>query len=180
MSGERRGDPLQLPEPAWFPRLRTVASAAETRALGRALAGVLAPGQAVALHGPLGAGKTCLVQGLCEGLQVADEVISPTFTLVNRYAGRVVVDHLDFYRIEPDHDLTDIGVEEILDELDREQTLLVVEWPNLLLPLLPVRLELLAELGPQAESRRWYARGVPRLADPVAALFPEANPSCSC
>ena len=110
---------------------------------------------------------------------MTDEVVSPTFTLVNRYAGVTGVNHLDFYRIEPDDDLTDIGVEEILDELDRERAVLVAEWPNLLVPWLPHRLELLAVPGDDANTRRWYARGEPVLPAPVAALFPEMNPSCS-
>lgn len=177
MSGGR--DPRALPPVSRFPRLLTVTDAAQTRALGAALARALPPGQALLLHGPLGAGKTCLVQGFCEGLGVGDEVISPTFTLVNRYGGPLVINHLDFYRIEPEDDLTDIGVEEILDELDRQEAVLLVEWPNLLLPWLPFRVELLGLPGPEATVRRWYACGEPELPAAVAALFPEKNPSCS-
>jgi len=173
-------DPLRLPDPATFARRRVTAGPGQTRALGAELAGVLAPGQAVLLHGPLGAGKTCLVQGLCAGLGLQDEVISPTFTLVNRYPGRVTVDHLDFYRIEPDADLDDIGVLELLDELADRRTLLVAEWPNLLAPLVPERLELLAlpPAGGAADERVWYVRGVPALPAALAALFPEEVRGC--
>jgi len=167
-------DPHALPDLAAFPRRCTTTGVVGTRALGAALAGVLAPGDAVFLYGPLGAGKTCLVQGLCEALAVEDEVISPTFTLVNCYRGRTTVHHLDLYRIEADDDLQDIGVDEILDELDDGRTLLLVEWPRLLEPLLTSRLDLLGLPGDDPETRIWYARGVPD----VTALFPETNPSC--
>ena len=178
MSGEPRQDPLALPPVAAFPRCTAAPDAAATRALGGALASVLAPGDALLLHGPLGAGKTCLVQGLCAGLGIDDEVISPTFTLVNRYGSAHAVHHLDFYRIEPGDDLADIGVDDLLDQLDAGRTLLVAEWPRLLEPLLPRRVELLALPEPGGDRRVWYARGVPELPPAVAALFPEANPSC--
>jgi tRNA threonylcarbamoyladenosine biosynthesis protein TsaE len=171
-------DPLALPDPTAFARRRRTVGADQTRALGAAMAAVVQPGDAILLHGPLGAGKTCLVQGLCEGLGLTDEVISPTFTLVNRYPGSVTVDHLDFYRIDPGDDLDDIGVLDILDELDAGRTLLVAEWPNLLVPYLPARVDLLALPGQAADERWWHARGVPDLAPAWAALFDEAVPPC--
>jgi len=179
MTGGADRDPRTLPPTSRFPRQVTVVGPDLTRALGADLARALPPGLALLLHGPLGAGKTCLVQGFCEGLGIADEVISPTFTLVNRYGGRLAVNHLDFYRIEPDDDLTDIGVDEILDELDLGTARLLVEWPNLLLPWLPARVELLGLPSDHASTRRWYVRGEPELPAAVAALFPELNPSCS-
>ena len=171
-------DPLSIPAAAEFARCRSTRGAAGTRALGAEIAAVIKAGDALLLHGPLGAGKTCLVQGLCEALGSAGEVVSPTFTLVNRYPGRITVDHLDFYRVEPDHDLGDIGVYEILDELDAGQTLLVVEWPRLLAPLLPGRIELLAIPGTEPDARTWYVLGVPELPAEWAALFPEVVPAC--
>ena len=171
-------DPLRLPSAASFTPLRETRSVAATRALGAAIAAVVRPGDALLLHGPLGAGKTCLVQGLCEALGIDDEVVSPTFTLVNRYRSPVTVDHLDFYRVEPDHDLGDIGVHEILDELDAGDTLLVAEWPALLAPLLPRRIELLVTLGEDADQRCWHVRGLPELPAAWAALAAEDGPAC--
>jgi len=171
-------DTLQIPDPAGFPVFCRTDGPEATRRLGADLAAVAQPGDVLLLHGPLGAGKTCLVQGLGAALGVADEVISPTFTLVNRYQGRQTIDHLDFYRIEADDDLGDIGVMEILDEVDAGSSLLVVEWPNLITPLLGDRIELLAVPGDEPNLRQWFARGVPELPAAWCPIFPEENPAC--
>ena len=97
-------------------------SAAETEALGVALAAALADGDVVALSGPLGAGKTCFVTGLARGLGCRGRVRSPSFTLINEYAGRVRLLHLDLYRI----DAADVEALGIHDEQARG--VLVVEW----------------------------------------------------
>ncbi len=88
----------------------------ETRALGARLGRALPEGAAVALDGELGAGKTQLVRGLCQGLGVADldAVASPTFTLLNEYEGRRPVAHFDFYRVESINSLPELGFEEAL------------------------------------------------------------------
>jgi len=171
-------DPLSVPVPAAFQRWRRVSGPEGTRALGAALAGCVRPGDAILVHGELGAGKTCLIQGLGAALAVTEDVLSPTFTLVNRYHGRLTVDHLDFYRIDVGADLDDIGVQDLLDELADGRTVLVAEWPNLLVPLLPRRVELLAVSGAVADERCWYARGVPDLPPEWAALFPEEVVPC--
>ena len=96
----------------------------ETRALGRRLGARLVPGDLVGLRGPLGAGKTRLVQGLCAGLGVAaDQVASPTFALVNTYDGRVPVLHVDLYRVADVEEVEDTG---LLDLVEGAVTL--VEW----------------------------------------------------
>ncbi len=96
----------------------------ETRELGGRLATVLRPGDVLLLVGELGAGKTCFVQGLARGLGVAEQVTSPTFTLLREYQGRLPLYHLDAYRLEGPGDLFDIGVEEYLEG----EGVLVVEW----------------------------------------------------
>ena len=76
------------------------ASPEETEAIGAALAEELQPGDVVTVSGELGAGKTTLVRGACRALGVEAPVTSPTYTVGNRYAGRVPVSHLDLYRFQ--------------------------------------------------------------------------------
>ena len=156
----------RLPDAGDFPRYRRTDGPAATRAWGRRLAGLLHGGEIVLLYGTLGAGKTCLVQGVCDGLGVQEEVVSPTFTLVGTYTGRLRVHHLDFYRVEAHHDLTDLGLPDILDEVWDGQAVLLAEWPEPLLGQLGAGaryVELLGRAGPAPERRTWYVRGVPEL-----------------
>ena len=114
-------DPLDALLPA------TTASPEATLALGEALAAHLGPGDVVALYGDLGAGKTHLVKGLARGLGAdADEVTSPTFTLVQTYEGRAPLIHLDLYRLEREAELDALG----LDELLGTDAVAAVEWPE--------------------------------------------------
>ncbi len=94
----------------------TTASPEETLRLGREIGLRLRAGDVVALSGELGAGKTLLSKGIASGLGIdPDEVVSPTFTLVNEHRGRLLLRHLDFYRLGDPEELFEIGVEEILD-----------------------------------------------------------------
>ncbi len=104
----------------------TTASPEETQALGRRLSAFLAAGDTVCLWGELGAGKTCLVQGICEGLSVRQDVVSPSFTLVNEYDGRVPVAHLDFYRLTGEVDLEQLGYNDLFDG----ERIVLIEWPE--------------------------------------------------
>ena len=117
-------------------------AAEATVALGRQLAGALAPGAVLALGGEVGAGKTHLVKGIAAGLGVdPDDVTSPTFGLVQLYDGDVPLVHIDLYRLERASDLDGIGFDEALDE----RAVCLVEWPELAddrLPTETVRLHL--------------------------------------
>ncbi len=74
----------------------------DTLRLGYLLGKNLFPGSTLLLTGNLGAGKTTLVQGIGQGLNIAESIVSPTFTLINEYlAGRLPLYHLDLYRLEP-------------------------------------------------------------------------------
>jgi tRNA threonylcarbamoyladenosine biosynthesis protein TsaE len=75
------------------------AGAEQTEALGAELAATLAPGDVVLVEGELGAGKTTFVRGAARALGVTDPVTSPTFTIGQRYQGRVPISHLDLYRL---------------------------------------------------------------------------------
>lgn len=110
-------------------------SAEETAALAQALGEILQGGEVLALHGDLGAGKTCFVQGLARGLDVPDEVYvrSPTFTLIDTYPGRFLLHHLDLYRLSEVDELEAIGWRDLLDE----QAVVAVEWANRLEDYLP-------------------------------------------
>jgi len=138
-------------------------SPAETRALGRRASERLVGGDVLLLWGPLGAGKTLFTKGVCDGLGVDEDVTSPTFTIANRYAGRHVVHHLDFYRLGPEDDLHDTGLDAIMDEVEDGRAVLLAEWPGPLLPWLSARVEFLVAPGADAEVRVWRLRGVPEL-----------------
>jgi tRNA threonylcarbamoyladenosine biosynthesis protein TsaE len=110
-------------------------SSAETIEVGRKLVALLTPPKFLILHGDLGAGKTTLVKGIAEALDAAeaDEVTSPTFTLVHEYEGTrenngkrtpVRLYHLDLYRIESERQLETLG----LDDLQTEDSIVLVEW----------------------------------------------------
>ena len=109
------------------------ATAEDTRAAGRAMASLLRPGDAVALTGELGAGKTTFVQGVAAGLGFEGHVVSPTFTLVREYQGSVRIFHVDVYRLERVQDVLDLG----LDEATAEGGVLLVEWGDAIEGLLP-------------------------------------------
>ena len=100
-------------------------SEGETEAAGRELARALQAGDVVLIDGPLGAGKTAFVRGLAEGAGAdPEDVSSPTFTILQQYAGSPVVYHADLYRLTPP-EVEDLGLEETgLDGI------LAVEWPD--------------------------------------------------
>jgi tRNA threonylcarbamoyladenosine biosynthesis protein TsaE len=109
----------------------TTGNGTDTIAVGRKLAALLRPPQLLILRGDLGTGKTTLVKGIAEALEAADadEVTSPTFTLVHEYEGMregkaVKLYHLDVYRLEGERQLETLG----LDELLTPDALVLVEW----------------------------------------------------
>ena len=100
-------------------------SEAETTAIGRELASGLSAGSVVLLFGDLGAGKTAFVRGLAEGLGIpAEEVSSPTFTIMQEYrGGRLPLYHVDLYRLDDPREVEDLGLDEIADG-----AVLAIEW----------------------------------------------------
>jgi tRNA threonylcarbamoyladenosine biosynthesis protein TsaE len=107
------------------PRQQTSTSA-ETEALAAELARSLAPGDVVLVEGELGAGKTTFVRGACRALGVEGLVTSPTFTIGQRYPGRVPVAHLDLYRVA---DLDEEDPDLLSDYIGPDRVTFV-EWPG--------------------------------------------------
>jgi len=109
-----------------------LADAAATRALGATLASELPAGALLLLYGDLGAGKTCLVQGLAQGLGIEEPITSPTFALAQHYEaapGRPPLVHLDLYRLEEAAAADELFAQEQEEALARG-ALLAVEWPE--------------------------------------------------
>src|ERR1700761_8638672 len=98
----------------------------ETRALGRELAALLPEQGVVLLIGDLGAGKTTLTKGIVEGRNAgsADDVSSPTFTLIHEYGDPVKVYHVDLYRLDTVEEVSRLGLEELFDR----PALTLIEW----------------------------------------------------
>ena len=121
----------------------------QTRDLAAALAAHVVDGDLVMLVGDLGAGKTAFTQGFARALGVDGPVTSPTFTLAHRYVGRMVVNHLDAYRVEALAEAEDLALPELL-----EDGVTVVEWGDNILTVLPSeRLEIRITLGEGDDDR---------------------------
>lgn len=100
---------------------------------GQEFANTLKGGGIVLLHGELGAGKTTLTKGIALGLGIDDDIVSPTFSIMNIYEIKnpkskiLNLIHIDTYRLEKEDDLIEIGVE---DYLGRPDTITIIEWPE--------------------------------------------------
>ena len=117
---------------------RTVVTRSEaaTRVAGEELAPTLRAGDIVLLVGDLGMGKTVFARGVAAGLGVdPQQVRSPSFTLINRYAGHLTVYHIDLYRVDCVEDLDELGLDEVLEG----DGVAVVEWAERLGPYRPRR-----------------------------------------
>lgn len=130
-------------------------SAEETKELGRNLSSRLKPGSVVALIGPLGSGKTVLVQGICSGLEVKEAVTSPSFVIINEYPGRlgrspIWVYHFDLYRLENLEEFAKLGYEEYF----YGKGITLIEWAEKVKDFLPrKRLEINLKILSENERR---------------------------
>jgi len=133
-------------------------SAEALEAFGARLAAVARIGDAIALYGDLGAGKTTLARGLLRGLGLEGEAPSPTFTLVQTYEPpelRLPVWHCDLYRLDDPEDALELGLDEAFDE-----ALVLIEWPERLGRYLP-RDALRLRLDGAGEAQRRLTAEVP-------------------
>lgn len=123
----------------------------ETQAAAASFFQQLQPGAVVALHGTLGAGKTCFAQGLALAAGVREPVCSPTYTIVSEHEGTVPFHHIDFYRLGGPEDVLDLGIEELLER----GGITVIEWAERAGDLLPESaIHVLLEHGESKQQRR--------------------------
>ena len=156
------------------------ASADETLARAEAIGALLRPGDVVVLAGDLGAGKTTFAKGIGRALGVGEPVVSPTFTIVRQYEGRVPLVHVDVYRLDHVQELHDLGLEELIDD----DAVTLVEWGDVVGAYLPPeRLEVHLGAGSSDDDRvvtvvprgpSWLARE-----DGLAAALGEAGPAAA-
>lgn len=105
----------------------------ETVKLGKRLGKALKKGDVIALDGTLAAGKTYFTKGIAQGLDIKDEITSPTFTIVSEYSGRLHLYHIDVYRLDGADDFLDLGAEEML----YGEGICVIEWSEKVKSVLP-------------------------------------------
>ena len=129
----------------------------ETRRIGARVGARLKPGAVLALRGELGAGKTCFVQGLAEGLGIVPpaRVSSPSFVIINEYPARIPLFHFDLYRLPDGTELVELGWEDYLER----GGVIAIEWAERMAALLPEdRIDIEIEVTGE-KSRRITVRG---------------------
>lgn len=135
-------------------------SEGETLQLGATIGKLVRPEDVIYLIGDLGTGKTRLAKGIISAAAgiPPDEIVSPTFTLINRFEGVVTVNHADLYRIEP-HEVQDIGLEDFLEQGEA----LIIEWAEKIQGIFEDPLEIVIFYGDDPSERRfllkWRAEG---------------------
>lgn len=161
--------------------LRTeTGSADETMTLAESVGALLRPGDVVVLAGDLGLGKTTFAKGVGRALAVDEPVVSPTFTIVRQYDGRLPLVHVDVYRLDHLQELHDLGLEELIDD----DAVTLVEWGDAVAAYLPSeRLEVRLEAGGGDDDRvvtlvpagpAWLARE-----DALAAAIGHTGPAAA-
>tara|TARA_B100000945_G_C20264040_1_gene540677 strand:- start:242 stop:676 length:435 start_codon:yes stop_codon:yes gene_type:complete len=129
-------------------------SLSETILFGKNFAKELIPYSILLLKGPIGAGKTSLVQGIAEGLLINESITSPTFALSNHYySGKLPLIHMDFYRLKNVLSAEELFLEEE-EELNQNGGIMIIEWPELILPI--INSYWLIEINYGREFGRYY------------------------
>lgn len=131
-------------------------SVEETQKLGYEIGKLLKEGDVVCLTGDLGAGKTTFTKSIAKGLDVEEDVTSPTFTIINEYNGRLPVYHFDVYRIMDIEEMYEIGYEEYF----YGKGVCIVEWASQIKGLIPKdHLWIEIKLGNSEKSREFFFEG---------------------
>lgn len=132
-------------------------SADDTREMAGQVAAFARPGDVLLLAGDLGAGKTAFAQGFGRALGVDQPIVSPTFTLVRTYAGRMPMIHVDVYRLDHLQEVVELGLAELLDE----GGVALIEWGDMAAPALPPDfLEVRIDYGEGDDDRTFTYRVV--------------------
>jgi tRNA threonylcarbamoyladenosine biosynthesis protein TsaE len=126
----------------------TSRSPEETQQLGRIIGEAAQSGDIILLSGPLGAGKTCLTQGIARGLGIKEGSASPSYVLLREFMGRLPLYHMDLYRLEF-NEINELG----LDDYLYGHGVCVIEWAEKGMPLMPAE-HLLLNLAYNGESKR--------------------------
>lgn len=124
------------------------------------------PGDVILLIGNLGAGKTCLTQGIARGLEITEPAQSPTFVLVREMSGRIPLYHIDLYRLGNISEIETLGIEEYL----YGEGITVIEWADKGLELMPdsnltIRFETTGDTGRQLNFYPYGARYINMLGE---------------
>ena len=134
----------------------------ETLALGVKIGKQALPGTVICVDGDLGAGKTVLAQGIAKGLGVMEQVVSPTFTIIQEYRdGRLPFYHFDVYRIEDPDEMYEVGFEDYF----YGDGVCMIEWAELIRELLPeehVHITIASQTDRGSAYRRISAAGLPK------------------
>lgn len=146
-------------------------NAEETMALGKRLGEKLTAGDVLALFGDLGAGKTTLTKGIAEGMQLAADVHSPTFTLIHEHPGPVPLYHIDLYRLSGEEEVESLGLEEYI----YGDGVTIIEWADRMLPELPgERLDITLRM--KGDTRREFVFSAQ--SDRMTAIIEELIKEC--
>ncbi len=111
----------------------TSSSPEQTISLGKSIGSFLQKGDVLALQGTLAAGKTTITKGIALGLEISENVTSPTFTLISEYYGRLPLYHMDVYRLDSTEDFINLGVDEML----YGNGVCIIEWSEKVMQELP-------------------------------------------
>ena len=126
----------------------------ETILFGKEFAQRLKPFSILLLKGPIGSGKTSFVQGIAEGLSIDESITSPTFALSHHYySGKLPLIHMDLYRLKDSLSAEELFLEEE-EELNQNGGIMIIEWPELLIPI--IEIYLLVEFSYGKEFGRFY------------------------